>query len=145
MTVNHSQQSQVKEPIEEYRDHLINTLRFLNESYDKLLVTLSGGALALSIAFLKDIDKLNKVVHSELLFAAWIAFIVSLTSVLGRVMTGIKAQEKAIDQVDKGTIYSDKPGGNMAFITEIMFYLSAISLVIGLILIACFSYHNVGG
>lgn len=56
-----------KAELKKYRSSLIDTLRFLNESYDKLLITLSGGALGISIAFLKDVVKLENVVCQNLL------------------------------------------------------------------------------
>ncbi len=74
-----------KAELKKYRALLIDTLRFLNESYDKLLVTLSGGALGISIAFLKDIVKLENVIFPNLLFYAWLAFILSLAAVLASV------------------------------------------------------------
>ncbi len=89
-----------KEELKGYRESLIVTLRFLNESYDKLLVTLSGGALGISIAFLKDIVKLENVNNPRLLFLAWLAFILSLAAVLGRLMFGIEAHRKRWGQVE---------------------------------------------
>ncbi len=39
------------EDLKEYRSSLLQTIQKLNESYDKLIITLSGGALGLSIVF----------------------------------------------------------------------------------------------
>lgn len=133
------------EDLKKYRDSLLDTLRFLNESYDKLLVTLSGGALALSITFLKDVVNLKSTVHSELLFFSWLAFILSLASVLGRIMFGIEANRKAIEQVDAGTIYKQKPGGHWSMFTRILHMAAATFLLAGLLCIAVFSKLNVGG
>lgn len=131
--------------LKQYRTSLAETVRTLNESYDKMLLTLSGGALGLSIAFLKDVVTLDNVKNPELLLLSWVAFIVSLASVLGRVMFGIEAHRKAIAQVDDGTIYKNKPGGRFSSLTRVLHILSAASLLIGLILIAVFAYRNIGG
>ena len=132
------------EELKKYRASLTDTLRFLNESYDKLLVTLSGGALGISIAFLKDIVKLENVSHSNLLFYAWLAFILSLAAVLGRIMFGIEAHRTAIRQVDSGTIYDETVGGKHSLRTRVLHIGSASFLLLGLLLLAAFAYCNVG-
>lgn len=133
-----------KEELKKYRESLIVTLRFLNESYDKLLVTLSGGALGISIAFLKDIVKLENVNNPRLLFLAWLAFILSLAAVLGRLMFGIEAHRKAIKQVDGGTIYKEKVGGKHSLFTRTLHIASAFSLLAGLVMLATFAFLNAG-
>jgi hypothetical protein len=133
-----------KEELNRYRESLIVTLKFLNESYDKLLVTLSGGALGISIAFLKDIVKLENVNNPRLLFLAWLAFILSLAAVLGRLMFGIEAYRKAIKQVDGGTIYKEKVGGKHSLITRTLHIGSAVFLLTGLLSLATFAFLNVG-
>jgi hypothetical protein len=126
-----------------YRSMLVDTMRFLNEAYDKILVTLAGGALVLSIAFLKDVIDLENVTHAGLLVASWIGFILSLAAVLGRILFGIEAYRRAIAQVDQGTIYRERAGGRYSRVTRALHVLSALSLVVGLSCIAVFSYLNV--
>jgi len=134
-----------KAEIAKYRSSLIDTLRFLNESYDKLLITLSGGALGISIAFLKDIVKLENVVCQNLLLYAWLAFILSLAAVLGRLMFGIEAYRRAIKQVDSGTIYEERVGGKYSILTRVLHICSATFLLLGLLMLAAFAFKNVGG
>lgn len=97
--------------LKEYRTNLIQTVQKLNENYDKLIITLSGGSLALSLTFLKDVIKGNEIQGPILLIVAWGFFIVSLTSILGSLLFGIAANKKAIMQVDADTIYNQAPGG----------------------------------
>ena len=130
--------------LKEYRTELIKTVPKLNENYNKLIVTLSGGALALSIAFLKDILKQEEIRSCLFIILAWLALIVSLASVLGSLLFGIEAHKKAIDQVDKDLIYSNTPGGIFTKITDILHYSGAVFLVIGLVLIAIFVCNNMG-
>ena len=132
------------EDLKKYRVSLTETVRALNESYDKMLLTLSGGALGLSIAFLKDVVALENLKNPEFLLWSWVAFIVSLASVLGRVMFGIEAHKKAIAQVDNGTIYKSKPGGAFSSLTKGLHIMSAAALLLGLILIVVFAYQNIG-
>jgi hypothetical protein len=45
-----------------------------SDSYDQSLLTLSSGALGLSIAFIKDIVKLQDAMYLPLLYFSWVAF-----------------------------------------------------------------------
>jgi hypothetical protein len=131
--------------LDQYRQGLIDTQRKLNENYDNLLVTLSGGALALSITFLKDIIGSNEMVYPYFLLIAWSLFVLSLASILGEILFGILAHKKAITQVDDNTIYEKKVGGISSNISTILHWSSAVSLVLGLIFISIFSFYNIGG
>lgn len=136
-----------EEPVDDladYRKDLVATVRLLDASYDKLLVTLAGGALALSIAFLKDAMAIEDTQHASLLLLAWSAFILSLTSVLGRILFGIWANKEAIKKVDDGTIRDGSPGGVFSKWTKFLHALSAIALVVGLSFIVAFAYFNLG-
>jgi hypothetical protein len=128
--------------LKEYRQALINTVEKLNESYDKLIITLSGGALALSLAFLKDVIKDAYIQSPEILLVAWGLFVVSLTSILGSLLFGIAANKKAVLQVDADRIYTQKPGGIFSELTTWLHYAGAFFLIIGLVFIAAFAYVN---
>ena len=128
-----------------YREGLVETQRKLNESYDKLIITLSGGSLALSITFLKDIIGSNKINDPIFLLLAWGLFVLSLTAILGEILFGIKAHKTAITQVDDGSIHNKKVGGNSSFWSTATHWVAAISLVLGLLFISAFAFSNLGG
>ncbi|MDH4240752.1 MAG: hypothetical protein OEW48_14425 [Phycisphaerae bacterium] len=128
--------------LKEYRTGLIQTVEKLNDNYDKLIITLSGGALALSLSFLKDIIKDAQITSPEYLILSWGLFIMSLTSVLGSLLFGIAAHKKAIKQVDAGTIYKETPGGFSSKITTFLHYIGTAFLIAGLVLITIFIYSN---
>ena len=77
------------------------------EQYDKAILALSGGALGVSIAFLKDIAPSYKEDTQYWLFVAWIAFVLSicpsLTSFLFS-MYAIRHFEKYIDSQQQNTL-----------------------------------------
>ncbi len=127
-----------------YRDGLVETQRKLNESYDKLIITLSGGSLALSITFLKDIIGSNKINDPIFLLLAWGLFVLSLTAILGEILFGIKAHKKAITQVDDGSIHKQKVGGKSSYFSSFAHWLASISLILGLLFISVFAYFNIG-
>jgi len=133
------------ERLEKYRADLVDTLRFLNEAYDKMLVTLAGGALALSMVFLSDVASIENTSREGWLVFGWIAFVVSLACVLGRILSGIEAYRHAIRQVDEGTIDEQQGKSPPARISRTLHVASAVSLIAGFLGIAVFIYHNVGG
>ena len=135
---------EMSEDMKLYRLGLIDTQRKLNESYDKLIITLSGGSLALSITFLKDIIGSNKINDPIFLLLAWGLFVLSLTAILGEILFGIKAHKKAITQVDDGSIHNQKVGGKSSSFSSIAHWLASISLILGLLFISVFAFFNIG-
>lgn len=128
----------------EYRNLLIKTQHQLNDSYDKLVVTLSGGALALSIAFLKDIVNIKEAVYVWMLVLSWSCFIISLASIFSEILFGIEAYKKAVKQLDEDSITKEKVGGLFSSLTKWFGNIAAASLIIGLFLISAFVFINVG-
>lgn len=128
--------------LKKYRTGLIQTVEKLNHNYDKLIITLSGGALALSLTFLKDIIKETPIRSPNYLILSWGLFIISLTCVLGSLLFGIAAHKKAIKQVDAGTIYTEQPGGIFSKLTTFLHYTGTAFLIAGLVFITIFIYSN---
>lgn len=104
--------------LKEYRVYLIETRDKLNESLDKILITLSSGALILSLTFIKDIVGNHEMHYKLLLLFSWIALTLSLASVFFEIFFGLHSYEKTISQVDSGTIYNEKPGGNYSVVSK---------------------------
>ncbi|WP_263365558.1 hypothetical protein [Edaphobacter bradus] len=65
--------------------------------YDKQLLTLSSGFLAVSLAFIKDLVPLKDAVCIALLYAAYSLLVVCIMLVLASYQYGIKGQYKAKD------------------------------------------------
>jgi len=128
----------------EHRKLLISTQHQLNDNYDKLVVTLSGGALALSITFLKDIVTLTEANYVVLLVMSWALFIISLAAILGEILFGIEAYKKAVDQLDDSTIMTEKVGGWYSEWVKWFGRIAAICLLLGLLSLSIFVYLNVG-
>ena len=83
-----------------YRDTLLALEQKSQEAYDKTVLTLSGGALALSMAFIKDVVPLSGAHNKSLLFWAWAVWAGSMAcSVMSFYVSGI-ALRKAICELD---------------------------------------------
>lgn len=129
---------------DEYRKCLIDVQVKLSESFDKLIITLAGGALGLSITFLKDLVTLNDIVYPFFLLFAWGLFVCSLACILGEILFGIKAYKKAIKQCDDGTIYNEKVGGKASSVSNYLQISATITLIAGLFFISLFVFLNIG-
>ncbi|MCP3968426.1 MAG: hypothetical protein GY718_19110 [Lentisphaerae bacterium] len=103
-----------KSLLEEHRYQLIETEKKIGESFCKTILTLSGGALVLSFAFIKNIAGKDVLISPQFLIIAWILFAISLTSVLLALYFGIFSYQEAIKQVDKSIIYIEYPEGKWA-------------------------------
>lgn len=125
----------------EYREFLIATQSKLNENYDKLVVTLSGGALALSMTFISDIVNLGQLSDEKLLLFSWGLFVLSIASILGEILFGIHAYKRAVRQLDSNEDASNI-GGWFGFFSTCLQRLAALSLLAGLITISYFVYLN---
>ncbi len=91
--------------IREYRKFLVKADHQASIDFDKAIMTLSGGAFGISIAFLKDVAPNPALGTRVLLIASWVAFAVSLAAILLSYMASMGALRKTIERVDDGTIY----------------------------------------
>jgi hypothetical protein len=132
----------MSEALAEYRDHLVMARQKAQEDYDKTVLSLSSAALGISFAFLDNIVKDTALVHAVLLFIAWGAWVISASSVLLSFGISSSALGKAIEQIDQGTIYSDKVGGKRSHLIAVLNFLSGVLFIVGLIFMAAFVFYN---
>lgn len=89
---------------ENRRDTLQGRLTDAYREADKLIVTVSSGVLALSVAFLGRVDKPSE---TWALRAAWIALLVAVASVLGSILLEQTDKHRRIKRIDKGKNETD--------------------------------------
>lgn len=124
--------SEFESGISAYRSSLEKLEQQVQSDYGKAVMTLSGGALALSVTFIKDILGTKPMVEQWTLLGAWICWIASIAAVLGGFFFSQRALRKAIAQVDERTIYLHKPGGVSDLITEVLNCASGFCFIAGL-------------
>jgi hypothetical protein len=78
-----------------------------SDNYDQSLLTLSSGALALSLAFIKDVVPLKDAHNVWMLFASWFAFAACILSVIASYKLSVKVQESAIEEARKAYFGDD--------------------------------------
>jgi hypothetical protein len=124
-------EKELNESRDEYRKTLLDYARESQNSYDKTLITLSGGALGISFAFIERIIGDDPMVAPCLLAVAWISWTISLTFVLFSFYTSHWALSRAIKQVDKNEPVSATPGGFPDWLTSLLNALSGLLFVAG--------------
>ena len=70
------------------------------EQFDKLVVYIAGGALVLTIGFVKDIVKITSDTNTSLLKISWICFALTLLVILVSQMTSAKAMDSQLDHIE---------------------------------------------
>jgi hypothetical protein len=69
--------SQIERDLQFFNDHkrqVWSDMQAGSDEFDRGLLTLSSGALALSLAFIKDVVPLGRAIHLPVLFASWVSF-----------------------------------------------------------------------
>jgi nitrate reductase NapE component len=126
----------------DYRKALEKVYERQSETYDKTIVTLSGGALALSITFVHEIVKSPLPETLWLLATAWGAFACSILASLVSLLTSQWALRKAMCQVDLNTIHVERPGAWRSWLTSFLNIAACLMFILGVALIASFCFKN---
>jgi hypothetical protein len=136
---------QYKLQIDAYRALNENLMYQASHNYDKYLISLSAGALALSLTFLSTILKDIVLCHPWLLYTSWILWGITIVCILYSFMTSCRSHSITIDQVDNNTIHDEKPGRHFSLITIILGWVAGISFLIATIAICFFVGLNMKG
>ena len=135
----------MEKDLKEYRASLLAAEQKMQEEFDKTVLALSGGALGVTFAFIKDVIGQKPVTLPVLLFTAWISWGVSVSSILASFFFSQQALRKAIKQVDEGKIYKEYPGGMYDRVTGVLNFLGLVLFLVGVILAVIFVWKNWGG
>jgi hypothetical protein len=130
------------EEMSKYRDALMVAGQEASTAYDKAIMALSGGALGLSISFVKDILGSTGAVSLCRLETSWSCLTASLALILISMLSSQLALRKAIDQVDTESVHGERPGGGFSVVTAWLNGLSAVAFVVGIAFLAWFAIAN---
>jgi hypothetical protein len=78
------------------------------DSFDKSMLTLSSGALGVSLAVIKDLVPLGQALWKSLLLTSWIAFALCITTTVVSFLLSIAAVKKHRELLDR--MYEEKKG-----------------------------------
>ena len=106
------------------------------EQFDRLVVYLSGGALVLTVGFVKDIVKITGTTDTTLLIVAWSLFTASLLVMLLSHKTSIISMDYELNE-------KEKCSDNWDIVTEILNWTATLCLFAGIIIFIIFTYKHI--
>lgn len=125
-----------------YRQFLVEAEKQGQESFDKTVLSLSGGALGISFVFIKDVIGEHSIAYPLLLLLAWIFWALSALAILASFYTSNRALRRAIEQCDDKTIRCKPPGGYFSKITRNLNLVGIVCLILGILQMSIFVYAN---
>jgi len=124
---------------ESYRDWLVKAHHTASQDFDRAVMTLAGGGLGISIAFVRDIAP--HPVHKWMLAFGLSAFTLSLVCVFISLLTSQATSLRMIEGIDANREPSeqfDVPG----WMTDLLNRLAAAFLVLGVGFVVLFALYN---
>jgi len=135
--------SELDSALVDYRATLVAAEQKSQDDYDKTIVSLSGGALGISMVFLSDIVGETAPIAIWSVVTAWGFWAVSLTSVVTSYFFSRIALSKAIQQTDSREL-STKVGGWASIATKHLNSVSGVSFILGVVMLIYFVTKNIG-
>jgi hypothetical protein len=96
-----TEKSRAEELHDEYRRKIWDDIKSGTENFDKYMLTFSGGALVLSLGFIKDVIKPELAVSLNWLLASWICFLLCILSTLLSFRVSIRALERMVPHINE--------------------------------------------
>jgi uncharacterized BrkB/YihY/UPF0761 family membrane protein len=127
---------------DKYRAQLLEYAKESQTSYDTTLITLAGGALGISFAFISQFIGDDPMQEPHLLAVSWICWVVTLALVLFSFATSTAALYRAVRQVDSEKLLAANPGGWFDRLTGILNMIAGVLFVGGVVAMAWFAFVN---
>lgn len=131
---------------DDYRDWLVKCRHESSKDYDKAVMTLSAGALAIAFGLLRGNPNMGSLQMVWSLITSWVFLSGSLFSSLVSFRMSFHAFHRAIEQIDKqldeNCIQREGAGGRYTVATEILNWTALGSLVVGVVFLAIFIGRN---
>jgi hypothetical protein len=121
-----------------YRQSLVAAHQKSSEAYDKAVMTLAGGALAISLTFVHQVAP--QPTHKPWLAVSWALLALSLLLIFGSFLASQQALLRQIKQHDKKPVSRwDVPG----WMTTILNVASGAAFVVGVACLVRFAWFNI--
>ena len=149
---------QIYAPYLEHRKYLIESELDVAKSYDRWLLTLSGGALGLSMTFAGDIASDSGVTSPSLLLVGWLGFCAAIALGLTSIYVSQRAHEESrvvLDATMQDFVESGRKAGFWAevgrrqskcwrskFVGRLN-QVSGAAFVLGIVFLSVFACNNV--
>ena len=130
----------------EERKELIHAEQLMYKSFDRAILTLSAGALGISITFINQIAPYPTRDTKWLIISAWMFFSLSVLSTLISFLTSQVACRKQIEICEEVLLHGrsddDSKSNKFATLTKWLNYTSIFFFLIGIITLASFCFKN---
>ena len=126
--------------VQEYRKQLLALEEKAQEAFDRTVVALSGGALGVSFAFIKDFLGTSPVLDKGWLIGAWGAWVGSLAASLTSHYVSTFAIRRATEALDAGKEKDLAPGWERAVV--LCNGISGLLFLVGTVAIGVFVVNN---
>lgn len=126
------------------RTNLIRLKETSSNNFDKNIIFLSAGAVALSVTFVKSIEQ---IVFGEILFASWLLFFISVVFLLISFITSQKAIDYQINHIEKTYLNQDRDANysnHYDTITGVLNLLGLVFFSFAVLLLLIFCSLNLG-
>lgn len=133
------------DPLIDFRKALVAARHESQNNFDKHIISLSGGALGVSIAFIHNVIGDKGIKMQDYLLWAWIFWLACISFVLFSFYSSRLAYDRAIRQIDMNTIHTEHPGGKWNKLTSVLNFLAGLSFILGTVSIIVFANHNLRG
>lgn len=127
----------------EYRKDLQAMEQRSQESFDKTLVSLAGGALGVSFAFVHKFLVAGQARAAGMLLSAWLFWVLSLALVLTSHYISVLAHRKAVAEVDLNILQRGKAGGRWDSVLVWLNPAAGLAFVVGLVFAGLFVLLNI--
>lgn len=131
---------------EQYRElwrQAVETEERVAHSFDRWMLTLSGGALGLSITFIQQ--NAPNPVCVGLLHCAWAAFLFAVVAMLASLLTSQRAQRRFREILDSRLAQGDGSGDECnlsGHVTNVLNWVSLVCFILGVVMMAAFCGQN---
>lgn len=116
------------------RDALLKQYPEPFREVDRLIVTIGGGVLALSIALVSQVKNPDVIPYIQ---AAWVSILISICCVLGSLIAEQFDTSRRLDQVEEGEPESH---GRSTTVVKCLNWAGIVFFVLGLILVTIFLF-----
>ena len=126
----------------QYRHELAKALQVESRDYDKTVLTLATGALAISATFAHDIAPQPAGGSTFWLGISWLLLLAAVITNLLSHATSQKALRKAMSDMDTKGTAGQHPGGWAAVLTRMLNDAAGLTLVGGMVALVWFAFTN---
>ena len=127
-------------PDDPYWEHLVKARETASRDYDKALLTLAGGALGISIAFIHNVAPHPK--HTAWLGMAWGLFALSLVFVVVSLLT---SQYELLGAIKKYDAHEDAAIHDHRYVTAGFNVAGGVAFLLGVVALVVFAFLNLKG